>query len=428
MTTKLIVLPSGHGDCLMLESGGKRMLIDGGVSKDFREHVLPYLTETADRPIDCLYLSHIDNDHIGGLLVLTDAMYDHAVWEYRTSKGEVLDEPPRVPAIRKVWHNAFTDLLKENATPVASALGAAAAILSGVGDVDGDARNILDMHDNLATGYKEALTFSARIGDGQLGIEVNPEYDAALMLVDANPPELALGKATFTLLGPFAEDLEVLRKKWNEWLRANQAKVRDLRRRSRADAEELTSSAENFIAPLETEAWAYLEELLPEFTAKEHELGLRRKVTPPNLASLMFLVEGDKTILLTGDGHTNEVYKGLQERRKLDDDGTLHVDVLKVPHHGAEFNITPDFARKVTAKHYVFCGNGFAGNPEKVVLKTIVEERAKSKKKKSPYKFWFNSLPNNEHMKMIEEEVEKHAAASGGKLTYEFLEDRFEVK
>ena len=69
-------------------------------------------------------------------------------------------------------------------------------------------------------------------------------------------------------------------------------------------------------------------------------LGERNLVTPPNLASIMLLAdEGGKRLLLTGDGHSADIVKGLRLHGLLDGQGRLHVDVLKVQHHGAEFNI-----------------------------------------------------------------------------------------
>ncbi len=42
---KLTVFQSDKGDCLMLESGGKRMLIDGGMRDSYTRHVAPTLSE-----------------------------------------------------------------------------------------------------------------------------------------------------------------------------------------------------------------------------------------------------------------------------------------------------------------------------------------------------------------------------------------------
>ena len=45
--------------------------------------------------------------------------------------------------------------------------------------------------------------------------------------------------------------------------------------------------------------------------------------------------------------------------------GTMHVDLLKVPHHGSANNLDDDFFERITADHYVFSGDGEHGNPER---------------------------------------------------------------
>ena len=60
----------------------------------------------------------------------------------------------------------------------------------------------------------------------------------------------------------------------------------------------------------------------------------------------MFLVEaGGKTVLLTGDGHARDIERGLKEAGRLDAQGEMHVDVLKVQHHGSKDNLTRVRAR-----------------------------------------------------------------------------------
>ena len=49
----------------------------------------------------------------------------------------------------------------------------------------------------------------------------------------------------------------------------------------------------------------------------------------------------------------------------------LHVDVLKVPHHGSSRNVEEDFFRDVTADHYVISANGKYDNPDAETLKMI---------------------------------------------------------
>jgi hypothetical protein len=177
--------------------------------------------------------------------------------------------------------------------------------------------------------------------------------------------------------------------------------------------------------------------------ARVARLGNRNAVTVPNLASLMFLVEeGDATILLTGDGHGRDILRGLEAWDKLDGDGTIHVDVLKVQHHGSEHNLDEEFCRRVTADHYIFCSNGAHENPNLDVLKAIVDSRCGPAEKRSPnprvgdrFTFWFNSSStferdgakdNIEHMKKVERDVRSYVQESQGQMEAVFIADQSE--
>jgi beta-lactamase superfamily II metal-dependent hydrolase len=88
----------------------------------------------------------------------------------------------------------------------------------------------------------------------------------------------------------------------------------------------------------------------------------------------MVLAEaGGKTILLTGDGRWDDLLNGLARAGFLKPDGTCHVDVLKLPHHGSVRNVSPEFFRKVTADKYVISANGKNGNPDLPTLKWLVQ-------------------------------------------------------
>ena len=56
-------------------------------------------------------------------------------------------------------------------------------------------------------------------------------------------------------------------------------------------------------------------------------------------------------------------------------DSTMHVDLLKVPHHGSSNNLERDFFERITADHYVFSGNGEHGNPEREALEMLFDAR-----------------------------------------------------
>ena len=178
-------------------------------------------------------------------------------------------------------------------------------------------------------------------------------------------------------------------------------------------------------------AFAFMTEgmkLLSYIRSFANALGNRGLVTTPNLASLMLYVkEGKKTLLLTGDGHYRDILKGLEQRGLLDADGNLHVNVLKVQHHGSEHNTHADFIRRITADQYIFCGNGAHKNPDLEVLDMMINERLMHGPT-SPFKFWFNSSveragneENAEHMRKVVALVETAGRAVPDRFSYQFL-------
>ena len=81
---KLTVFPSNKGDCLLVsgERGG-RLLVDGGMSGSYREYVAPALGELQARgeTLDLVCVSHIDDDHISGIVKLMDALRPWRVYD-----------------------------------------------------------------------------------------------------------------------------------------------------------------------------------------------------------------------------------------------------------------------------------------------------------------------------------------------------------
>jgi len=96
----------------------------------------------------------------------------------------------------------------------------------------------------------------------------------------------------------------------------------------------------------------------------------------PNLSSLVLLATcGGKSILLTGDARGDKILEGLESVGALKPGKSMHVDVLKVPHHGSSNNLETGFFERIPADRYVFSGNGEHGNPERESLEMLLEAR-----------------------------------------------------
>jgi ribonuclease BN (tRNA processing enzyme) len=415
---KIQVFQSDEGDCLLITGkDGKRILCDGGMAAAFRVHVAETLSKIPKKEkIDVVYVSHIDSDHISGILEMMNNAVAWKVHDYQrknVDSGHKPPEVPRPPKIGAIWHNSFHEQTDDNTGEIEDMLATSALVLSG--SYLPDLKDAAARNDNLATSVREAIILNRRIGDKQLGIPVNRPADGKLMMVRDKHKPISLGGMKLHILAPFSEDLAKLRKDWDKWLRESKDKLAIIRSDARKTERDLGNDIDRLMNPLFDQA---------------KKFGDRTGVTPPNLASLMFYLEEKstgRTVLLTGDGHASDVIKGLEHCRKIKN-GKLHVDVPKVQHHGAEFNMTKGFAAAITADHYIFCANGGSENPDLETLRVLVDARLADGTKRK-FKFWFNSHStvaggkdgDPAHMRKVEKLMQQSVTKSKGRLKTQFL-------
>ncbi len=337
MIFTLDVRRARKGDCLILHYGSKDdpglALIDGGPSNVYKPHLKPRLAEIrkarglaagATLPIDMLMVSHIDDDHINGVLELTKELIE--------------TQGPLPLKIKGLWHNTFDDIIgndpKELTAAVTASFGPAS--LAGEPDVEGldpDAARVLA---SVSQGFR--LRDDAKA----LKLRINPELKGELVLAKKKGKPVDMGRGLkLTIIGPMHDEVVALQKDHDTFLK-------------KQEKEKKTTGA------------------LASFT----------DTSVANLSSLVVLAEvGKKRILFTGDARGDKVLEGLELAGLLKADGksTIHVDVLKGPHHGSDRNLDPIFFRRITADHYVFSGNGEHGNPERATLQMLLDERGKEK-------------------------------------------------
>lgn len=439
---KLTVFQSGKGDCMLLTGAdGRRMLVDGGMSAEYSKHVAPALGKLRENgdSIDVVYLSHIDEDHIAGILKLMDDEVDWRVHEFQVQNGNAnhkVPDAPRPPKVKAIWHNAFHDLVDDNDGEIEDMLAASAAILSGSSHKA--VKELVEEQNELVSSVAQAIKLTKRVSGEQLSIKLNAPAQGKLMLVRANTTAaIKVGGMKCRIIGPFQADLKKLREDWNKWLEENKGTLQTIRVQAEKDEASFSATEIYDIIWPKLEQAKLLSSLLPlDGLATAVKLGDRKQVTPPNLASLMLSVEEQgKILVLTGDGHHAEILNGLKHIKKLKPNKGLHLNVLKVQHHGSEHNIDELFCRTITADHYVFCGNGIHQNPNDEVVQAIIDSRLGSANQLSPnpevgnpFKIWINchssvapTASAKTHMKKIETLVSQAEAQSNGQMSSFFL-------
>jgi hypothetical protein len=391
---KITAFHAGDGDCFLVSSGDtppRHLLVDGGRAASYIANTRAFLGSLgANQKLDLVCVSHIDDDHISGIVQLVDDEVAWRVFEFRRTLDPNAPKPKlaRPAPIGQVWHNGLFRLIGDALAPaVEPVLSTVATVLAG--SPSEELRERAAELDDIVTGEKSSMELSRRLSPEQLGIPLNSPTQGALLKRGTGAPaaneQMALGAMQIRLLGPSDDDIVKLREQWQTWLDTHASDLEDLHRAMLDDEERLGTLSPRIVANplLDTALGAGLS-----------------SVTPPNLASLLLLVEeGARKALLTGDGVSAEILEGLAHHGKLDANGRIHVDVLKVQHHGAKANVTEDFVKRVTADHYLFCGNGAHENPETEVVEAFAKARLEGIAGSGPvgpakkFKFWFTSSP-----------------------------------
>lgn len=320
----LSVIQAEFGDCMLLRFGRskpKHILIDGGPSGTYAKHLRPMLEQVRQKAdcLDLMILSHVDNDHIIGLLEMMAHMVDQ----------RAKNQPELLP-VRALWHNAF-QRAEGSGAEIGSRLEAGMAGQQGTSFAEANA---------VTFGIKEGnkLLLAAQ----ELDIPVNPDTGGKVITTQTVGAPLKLDDLKLWIIGPTPQNLERLEKKWLAWL-------------------ETYENRAPFADEIETDK-------------------IDRSV--PNLSSIMLLAQsGRKKILLTGDGTSDDVLEGLRARNLLNKSGRLHVDVLKLPHHGSVRNIRRTFFDIVTARTYIISANGKYNNPDLATLIWLVSAVKKQHRK-----------------------------------------------
>lgn len=333
MVFQLEVLPAMEGDCLLLHYGDdgdpRLMLIDGGPGGVYGAHLKPRLEELhaahadplAPKPlkIDVLMVSHVDDDHIGGILNMT-----------RDLKAT---GAPRRYKVLSLWHNALETLLAGDPGELSSTV----ALVKGAAAFDDDGLEALmpeEPEEMILASYKQGLDL--RSDADLLGWDINAEFGGAFIEAKAGDDPVDMGGGlTLRLVGPLQPEVAKLREEYEKFLKEKASAVKPA----------------SLLAAFEDES-----------------------VT--NLSSIVALATLDgRSLLLTGDARGDKVLKGLEEMGLMPAAGPLPVDVLKVPHHGSCRNLAPVFFERIHADHYVFSGNGKHGNPDRETIEMLLDAR-----------------------------------------------------
>jgi hypothetical protein len=321
------LFPAEQGDAIWIEYGEpaapSRVLIDAGTPPTAARvsERIARLPKDEQR-FDLLVVTHVDTDHIGGVLKL-------------------LDKRPPYLRFDDVWFNSLRHFPKPEKRS------------SKLGDIDG--------------------TILSRMLDS-LGWAWNEKFDgnAIQVPVRGDLPERTLrGGLKLTVLSPEPAQLVRLRDRWQDSILEAGLDLEDpeyperLRKKARAKgiSSSLLGKAGVDIATL---------------------AGSRFKPDPAvaNGSTIGLLAEYDgRSILLGGDAYAPVMQRAIARLLQKRGGAKLRVNAFKLPHHGSAANVSNELLALVDTERYLFSTSGAVfGHPDDQALGRVIGTRSRGSK------------------------------------------------
>jgi hypothetical protein len=337
----LEALEAQYGDALLLHYGTtaapRLIVIDGGPPGVYGKRMAPRLKELADTrsggdklPVQLVVVSHIDSDHVRGIVELTKAVI----------RAEEDGDPPLV-AIKALWHNSFEDTVKPVHASLAALASAEGVQTAAIGAAIPPAIAKQTGHTTQLVLASVAEGRTLRANANLLHIPLNRGFTNNLLIAGETPIVKDLGDGlTLTVVNPRQAELDALEKEWAKQIKALKKKGK--------------------LKPAAVEA------ITADFVDK----------SVSNLSSIVLIAEcGGKTMLLTGDVRGDYVIESLEAQGLKAKGKQMHFDIIKVPHHGSWRDLADEFFEELVADHYVFSANGKYDNPDKPTLESLLRVR-----------------------------------------------------
>ena len=315
---RIHLFPAAHGDCLLVEYGDQhrhRVLIDGGVKSTYeslRERFLA--TAENDRQLELLVVTHVDADHIEGIV-------------------RMLTDETMTVGISDLWFNGYQHL--NEAAPL------------DFGGVQGEYLSALIQ--------KRQIPWNAAT------------KGRALCVPDQGPlPEFHLpGGMTLTLLSPSRGKLAKMADAWEDDVRKAgldpEHPVQAL--------EHLQTKGKRLIARFDEDEGPDVESL-----AAASYVGDK---APANGSSIAFLAEYQgKRVLFCADAHSDVLESSLERLLRARNLKILEVDAFKLPHHGSRANMSPRLIEMVRARKVLVSTSGaIFEHPDAEAIARVVKKR-----------------------------------------------------
>ena len=322
---------AGNGDCITLQTESHFLMIDGGTAQSFDEW-RNQIIGVVDK-INTLIITHIDNDHVNGIVKL------------------LMDE--KCPEIGEVYFNGVEQLFGnfENDQEVVKVNRSLRALATECSTIDA----------TVQVGFSEGTSLSYLLNEKKIICNTIVEGKA---IYREFVSEFYSGNLKFNLIGPTLKNLQELKENWEECLRQKNIRPKII-------TKTYAKAFESYLSKIEDLRSRNIK-ISAESLKSIRFLALTKFIPDPSLnnkSSLSFMIEyGSKKILCLGDCHAEAVESWLSEIGL----NNIIVDAVKISHHGSKNNTSLSLLEKINCNKYFISTNGKShGHPDLETLSRI---------------------------------------------------------
>jgi hypothetical protein len=342
---RIKMYPARNGDSFLIDAAGEFILIDAGFASTFQDFVKADLAALASAGgrLALAVCTHIDADHIGGLL------------EFFSSNGP---SPRRIIEVDRVWHNSLRSL----PTPA-------------VGEEGVEGQLVLEALRRRGVGAPAAPgPIGARQGSSlakmlrEDGYLWNEGDGTTCVSQDQQP--LALSEAvSVEVVGPSRVRLDALRRVW----------LREVARLGykggAAPADLLDDAYEMWCATAPQPPIAQIRTVSAHGNLRLADIHAPDQ-SPSNGSSIAVVITSARAqVLFLGDAWAEDMVARLRAGKPAT--GPILFDAIKVSHHGSYHNTSPELLATVDAPCFLISTDSTRhGHPDFEVLAEIVDRPA----------------------------------------------------
>lgn len=335
---RIELLPALNGDCILVEySPARFILIDGGYVDTYQNYLLPKLKDIATRGgrLDLLVVTHIDSDHISGIVKLLEE-----------------DELP-IP-IDSIWYNGYRHVQSNVKVTTDTEMFVHKGICK-----------VALEEDNKPISAKQGCTLSTLIM--QKGLVWNKPVGGGVIKA---PLSIPIGTAVIHILSPNDCDIDELNYFWKKRL------IKD-GLLSKAHSNEFWDDAFEFSLSKEKPGFHFHEKKVSisyDLQKIAGELYIP-DTSATNGSSISFLLEIEgKKVLFLGDSHSETIEESL-EMLYGKETKPYRFDAVKVSHHGSYNNNSPKLFSMISCDKWLISTNGDIYNhPDLPTLAYIITQ------------------------------------------------------